>query len=674
MKVTTAAVLIFFLCLSQNISAQSFIHPGLLHSKEDLERMKKAVAEKQEPIYSGYEVFSRNSMSRSDYKMQGPMAMVGRNPTVGQNVYDADANAAHQNALMWCITGDTAYASKAKEIINAWSATLTSITGRDAVLMAGLGPYKMVLAAELLRYSNAGWPDSDINKTERHFKEVIYPVVKNYAPFANGNWDAAAMKTVMAIGVFCNDRTIFEDALQYYVNGWGDGRLTNYIINENGQCQESGRDQAHAQLGIGILAECSEMAWHQGLDLYAYEDNRLLKGFEYAARYNLGNDVPFTPTLDRTGKYAHKIVSEMGRGKLRPLYEQVYNHYVKRKGLAAKYTQQAAEKLRPEGPGLPGADHPGYGTLFYTRETIDPSVSVKHIPVAPAAIIAEVATSAEIKLKWIASVGAMFYTVKRSEKSGGPFKIIAKNIPTTFYTDQQVRSGALYYYTVSAVNSIGESANAPEMSISSGLPAPWKYQDIGNVNVAGSSSYNGRYFRLEGSGTAIGGKEDQFQYAYAPMSGDGEFTARFIPQLGSQFTQMGVMMRNGLNANASHVSLILSPEATKQIEAPGWTTKLMAREATGGETVVKSTGLDLTSPVIQNGRLMEYYWLRLVRRGTNFSGYVSADGKTWSQIGSTELPLKKEIFVGLSISSRLSTVTSVVRFDHVHTTAWKSSK
>ena len=46
--------------------------------------------------------------------------------------------AAYQCAVMWCITGDIAYANKSKEIINAWSSTLKSITGRDAVLMAGL--------------------------------------------------------------------------------------------------------------------------------------------------------------------------------------------------------------------------------------------------------------------------------------------------------------------------------------------------------------------------------------------------------------------------------------------------------------------------------------------------------------------------------------------------------
>jgi hypothetical protein len=45
-------------------NAQSFVHPGILHSREDLDRMKRAVANKEEPIYSGYQVFIQNPASQ----------------------------------------------------------------------------------------------------------------------------------------------------------------------------------------------------------------------------------------------------------------------------------------------------------------------------------------------------------------------------------------------------------------------------------------------------------------------------------------------------------------------------------------------------------------------------------------------------------------------------------
>ena len=98
-------------------------------------------------------------------------------------------------------------------------------------------------------------------------------------------------------------KRLFDRAVDYFHNGSGNGSLTHYIINEQGQCQESGRDQQHTQLGLAHLAEACEIAWNQGLDLYATADNRLLKGFEYTAKYNLGHDVPFVPYRDTTGKY-----------------------------------------------------------------------------------------------------------------------------------------------------------------------------------------------------------------------------------------------------------------------------------------------------------------------------------------------------------------------------------
>lgn len=651
--------------------AQAFVHPGLLHSQEDLDRMKRAIAAREEPILAGYEVFRRDPASQATYAMQGPLAMVGRNPTVGAGAYDTDANAAYQNALMWCLTGDHAYADKAIVLVNAWAGTLTSVTGRDAVLMAGLGPFKMVQAAELLRYSQAGWPEADAQKAARHFREIIYPVLREYAPFANGNWEAAAMKTVMAIAVFCDDRALYEDALRYYVHGWGDGRLTHYVINDAGQGQESGRDQAHAQLGIGMLAECSEMAWHQGLDLYGYANNRLLKGFEYTAKYNLGHDdMPFVTTLDRTGKYFHQKISPQARGQLRPLYEQVYNHYAHRRGLAAPFTQQAAEKLRPEGAGKPGADHPGFGTLFYTRPAVPTGTAPTTRPAAPGGLVAT-SSPAGTMLTWIAAVGASSYTVKRSTRKGGPYAVLAQRVNTTAYNDKEAKAGLLYYYTVSARNTLGESLVAYAVANSAGLPTPWRQQDVGPVQVPGSTQYDGEQFRLEGAGTHLDSTRDEFQFAYLPLKGDGTITARFVPQVSSQFSQMGLMLRESCDPAASYAALLVTPQKTEQIEAPRWVGQLLTRPAKGAVPSTPLTSAPLAEPTVTYGRLVGYYWLRLTRKGSTISGETSPDGQVWTPVGSFTTTLKRELYVGLMACSHLRTVSTTVRFDNVAVTGWQ---
>jgi len=669
-KIFALIVLLFF--VQSAVADFAFVHPGLLHSREDLERIKNAVGAKNGIIFSGYDIFRTNALSQLDYKMRGPMAMVGRNPTVGQTNYDADADAAYQCALMWCITGNIAYANKSKAIINAWSATLKSITGRDAVLMAGEGPFKMVNAAEILRYTDAGWLPAEIAQTEKHFREVIYPIIKDFAPFANGNWDASATKTMMAIAVFCNDRAMFDRAMNYYVNGTGDGRVTYYIINEAGQCQESGRDQQHTQLGLAHLGDCCEVAWHQELDLYGYDDNLLLKGFEYTAKYNLGEDVPFQETLDRTGKYHHTMISTIGRGHFRAVFEEIYNHYANRMGVPAPFTQRAAEKIRPEGLGVPtapqSADHSGFGTLLFTRPASSGERQIQTAPASPAGVVAT-SKAGEIKLNWVASIGAKSYMVKRAAKNEG-YKIIAQNITTSTWKDFDVKSGEIYHYIISASNTAGESFGSLPISICAGLPKSWTHQDVGAVTVVGDANFDGNVLIIEGAGKNIGGANDQFQFAFAPMKGDCTIIARFVPRTSSQFSKFGLMMRETSAADAANVALLISPQSRRDLEAADWQAQLVVRESAAAPSAVRATSELFSEDMVTFGRLTGCCWLKLERAGNNFSGSISSDGQTWLPVGKASVPLEKKILGGLAVCSEITNITTNVKFDSISAPGW----
>ena len=346
----------------------AFKHPGILHTADDLARMKQMVAKGKEPWKSGFDLLKSDEQSQSDYSVRGPFERAGRGPNSNEHVNEImhDCNAAYQNALMWAITGDEAHAKKAVEILNAWSYTHKQETGQDVQLGAGLWGFKFASAAEILRYTYPKWEEKDVKQTEKMLREVFYPPIKDFATFANGNWDGACIKTTMAIGVFCDDQEMFDRGVDYFYHGKGDGRLTNYVFDEEGQCQESGRDQAHTQLGLGLLCEACEIGWNQGLDMYGAENNRLLKGFEYTAKYNLGEDVPFAEHIDTTGKYHHTQISTDGRGKFRPVCEMAWNHYHNRRGLQMPETQRVLEKIRPEGVAWT-SDHPGFGTILFTR-------------------------------------------------------------------------------------------------------------------------------------------------------------------------------------------------------------------------------------------------------------------------------------------------------------------
>ena len=103
----------------------------------------------------------------------------------------------------------------------------------------------------------------------------------------------------------------------YYLTGKGNGAIGMYF-KPSGQCQESGRDQSHTQMGLEFLANTCETGWIQGIDLYGALDNRLLKGFEYTAKYNLGNEVPYERYVSFEGRYKYNEISGKSRGRFPP--------------------------------------------------------------------------------------------------------------------------------------------------------------------------------------------------------------------------------------------------------------------------------------------------------------------------------------------------------------------
>ena len=370
-------------------AVRRFAHPGLLHTPADLTRMRARVRAKDQPWLAGWERLTANSHSAATWK-PNPLPVVYRGGGTPQNyatLYN-DIHAAYQNALRYRITGDRAHGDAARDILNAWSATLTAVRGSsDRFLAAGIYGYQFANAAELMR----GYPGFALRRFQAMMTGIFYPMNHSFLTKHNGayitnywaNWDLCSMAAILAIGILCDDHAKVGEAISYFKTGAGWGSITHAVQFVHpgglGQWQESGRDQGHTTLGIGLLGAFCQMAWNQEYDLYGYDDNRFLKSCEYVAKYNLGHAVPFTPFTMRQGPLTSpgKViqvtsVSPASRGNIRPVWELAYNHYVRRRGLHAPYTTQYAAKVRPEGgggdygPNSGGYDQLGFGTLTYT--------------------------------------------------------------------------------------------------------------------------------------------------------------------------------------------------------------------------------------------------------------------------------------------------------------------
>lgn len=371
---------------------RSFIHPGILHTTLDLSTIAGEI-EKGNEFYLN----SLNALTVSKYAQ--PTVTARATETIvrggnGQNfaqLYE-DCAKAYQNALRYHIEGNEECGKAACSILNAWSEKLKNVTGNaDRYLAAGLYGYQMANAAELMR----DYPGFETKRMQDMLINVFYkPLCERFlvsnefgrdhndACITNywANWDLANMAATVAIGIFCDREDIYNTGIDYFVSGAGNGSIYNAIPHlfegSVAQWQESGRDQGHSNLGIGLMATICEMAWNQGDDLYSYADNRFMYAAEYVAGYNNGVEMPFELYEYGTGQkgnYAsNSVVSNAGRGEMRPIWAMIYNHYHNRMGYDMPNVKKRMEIQGIEyGPGGHAStfDQTGFGTLLYSHGT-----------------------------------------------------------------------------------------------------------------------------------------------------------------------------------------------------------------------------------------------------------------------------------------------------------------
>src|SRR4051812_6564504 len=177
------------------------------------------------------------------------------------------------------------------------------------------------------------------------------------------------------------------------------------------------------------------------------------------------------------------------------------------------------------------------------------------------------------------------------------------------------------------------------------LPSPWTSQDVGAPGLAGSTAMSNGVFTTIGSGADIWGTADSFQFASQPVSGDTQIVARVASlQNTNAYAKAGVMFRESTAAGAAHVLLDVRPNGAIEF---------MSRPSTGSATAYLAGGSQ-TAPA----------WLKLTRIGTTVTGSVSANGTTWTQIGTTTIALSNAV-AGLAVTSHDTSLLNAASFDGV---------
>ncbi len=137
---------------------------------------------------------------------------------------------------------------------------------------------------------------------------------------------------------------------------------------------------------------------------------------------------------------------------------------------------------------------------------------------------------------------------------------------------------------------------------------------------------------------------DSFHYAYQSLMGDGTIIARLSPQETGKF---GLMIRQDLTPESPFVELTLL-----------------------GATIAKfeyRTTMGMNAAQVYHSGLP--HWLKLTRVGNVFNGYMSPDGVTWTQVGSSQnVPLSSSVYIGLGVCAKdIGTLKTEV-FDNISMT------
>jgi len=205
------------------------------------------------------------------------------------------------------------------------------------------------------------------------------------------------------------------------------------------------------------------------------------------------------------------------------------------------------------------------------------------------------------------------------------------------------------YMTVSVAPSMNNSNPVYFSVTTQPLTTPWLDQDVGPVGLAGSATYSSGTFTVNGSGLQINGSADQMHFVYQPMSGDGTVVARVVSISGSTYPQAAVMIRETLDPGSINAYLDYQSSAAH----------FYYRSSTGGSTSLKAYTTVSSLP----------YWLKLVRSSNTFYAYISADGVSWTQVGSGQtITMAQNVYVGLAVCSQDNTKLATATFDNLSVT------
>lgn len=389
--------------IHETVSDAGFAHPGVGLTADNLENMRTQVLAGVEPWASYYDAMTQTRYAAVGFRasIQGPTdeqpTSTAYNTASMRGRQHADSIGAMTQALMYLVTGDEAYRANALHVIRTWSSLDPDRYEYfpDAHIHTGVPLYQTLVAAEIIRSTepvNDELDGYDLRWTERDEQRIednlIRPVLDTFLFSQDRLWNQHLYGVIgmVAGAIFLDDAELYAERVEWFtvnagyesqhtING-GDvnGSLASLfrVIDEDDplnpygkdfvQHVEMGRDQAHAEGDVDLLAALARIVNNQGTRIdpadgtvstapdavtpYEFLDNRILEGGDVFAAFMMGEEPPYIDTSGGSGK-----LSEAYRGRLREPLNELYYQYKYVAGVDVETEAPYVAELHRHGDG-----------------------------------------------------------------------------------------------------------------------------------------------------------------------------------------------------------------------------------------------------------------------------------------------------------------------------------
>ncbi len=179
--------------------------------------------------------------------------------------------------------------------------------------------------------------------------------------------------------------------------------------------------------------------------------------------------------------------------------------------------------------------------------------------------------------------------------------------------------------------------------------------EIGGASPAGSSSYSGGIWTVQGGGSETWGTtNDSCHFTYKEITGDCSIIAKVESvQNTSLSAKAGIMMRTSLSQGAPRAWMAVTP-------------RVQFEQNIQGMAVYGGTNYSNRAYNIPNSS----YWVKLERLGNIVTGYVSQDGTNWAatDVGRFNDTPPAALYVGLVVCSVANGTLNTSTFSNVRIT------